>query len=140
MLKRFLSVMLAATVMSQGIARAEEPAQSTEVMTVRDHTALLAHIEGLTSGDRIEVATGKGIVAGELVDKGAGDIVIDQPPVAGGAERIAILRQEIQRFRYQPGIVPHATPIPWKTVAVLAAIVAVGVLLTSVLVSKSSRR
>jgi hypothetical protein len=140
MLKKLLSVMLAAVVVSQGTARAEGPADTAGVVVAKDDAALLAHIEGLAQGDRIVLATDDGVVAGELVEKHPDDPVMARPLLEGGLEQIAIPRQEAQGFRYQPGIVPHATPIPWKTVAVLAAIVAVGVVLTSLLVSKPARR
>jgi hypothetical protein len=128
MLKRFLSLMLVAAVMSQGIARADEPAQSADVMTVRDHTALLAHIEGLTAGDRVVVATAEGIVAGELVDKDGDDVVVDQPLLAGGAERIVIPLREIQGVRYQQSAAPQ-TRLAVKGLVVVAVVVGAVILL-----------
>lgn len=137
-MKQLLSAMVAACLVSQGIARADEPGRSVETTTVRDRTVLVAPIERLSEADRI-AATDRGSVAREPVDKDADDVVIDQPLVSGGAERIAIPRRETQSLRYQPGVVPHATPMPWKTAAILAAVTAVGVLVAS-LVSKSFQR
>jgi hypothetical protein len=96
MTKQLMSVALSLAVLSQGIARADEPAPKVEITSVRDG--------------------------------------------AGGAERIAIPRPVMTGLRYQPGVVPQATPMPWKTVAIIFAAIGVGALLTSVLVSRSSRR
>ena len=139
MTKQLLSVALALAVVSQGIVRSDEPGRSVEATTVRDRTVLLAPIEGLSAGDRI-AATDRGSVAREPVDKDAENVLIDQPLVSGGAERIAIPRRQTQRLRYRPGIVPHATPMPWRTVAILFGAIAVGVLVASMAVSKSPRR
>jgi hypothetical protein len=110
MLKKLLSVMLAAMVVSQGIARADEPARSIDVKTEPNQAALLAHLDGMTPGDRLAVATGDGVVAGELVDKDADDVVIDRPLIAGGVERVAIPLKEIQGVRYQSANPPQVRP------------------------------
>ena len=86
MLKKLLCVMLAATAVNQGIARANEPA--------RNHEA--------TKADRIA-------------------------------------QHEVRGLRSQPGVVPHATPIPWRRVAIIAAVTAGAVVLTSVLLSRRAR-
>ena len=101
MLKRLLSVAVAAAVMMQGFAAAAEPAPGTDVLTVPDRAALAVHIDALEAGDRVVVATEEGVIAGELIDKDAVDIVIDQPLVQGGAERIAIPRADVRGLRYQ---------------------------------------
>ena len=101
MLYRFLSVMLAAAMVSQGVARADQPTKAGAVRTEPNQAALLAHLDGMTLGDRVAVATADGIVAGELVDKDADDVVIDRPLLEGGAERVAIPLKEIQGVRYQ---------------------------------------
>ena len=107
MVKQLLSVSLAVAVMSQGIGRADEPARADEVVTVPNHAALLAHIDGLAAGDRIVVATDEGVVGGELVDRDANDLLIDRPLIEGGAERIAIPLKEIQGVRYQSSSPPQ---------------------------------
>jgi hypothetical protein len=86
-MKRLLSVVVALAVLSQGIARADEPARNREA----------------TKGERIA-------------------------------------RQDVRGLRYQPGTVPHATPIPWKRVAIIAAVTAGTALLTIVLLSKRPGR
>ena len=101
MFKRLLSVVIAATVMTQGFAAAAESAADRDVVTVPDRAALAAHIDALEAGDRVAVATEEGVIAGELIDKDADDIVIDQPLVQGGAERIAIPRADVRGLRYQ---------------------------------------
>jgi hypothetical protein len=101
MLKKLLSVMLAATVVSQGVARADESTKEGAVRTEPNQAALLAHLDGMTPGDRVAVATADGIVAGELVDKDADDVVIDRPRLEGGVERVAIPLKEVQGVRYQ---------------------------------------
>ncbi len=107
---RLLSVTLVLAFASQGIARADEPARGVEITTVPDRAALLAHIEGLTAGDRIVVATDEGIVSGELVEKDADDVVIDEPLIQGGAERIVIPLRQIQGVRYQQSAPPQVRP------------------------------
>ena len=121
MLKQLLSVALAVVVVSQGIARADEPVRAGEVLTVPNHAALLAHIDGLATGDRIVIATDEGVVAGELVDKDADDIVIDRPRLEGGAERIAIPLKEIQGVRYRSASPPqvHPSAKAWVITAVV---------------------
>jgi hypothetical protein len=84
-MKRLLSAVLV-VLMSQGIARADEPTRDREATKV---------------------------------------------------ERIA--PQEVRVLRDQPGVVPHATPIPWRRVAIIAALTAGGALLTAVLVSRRAR-
>jgi hypothetical protein len=125
MLKKFLTVMLTATVVSQGIARADETAGSDQVRTEPTQAALLAHLDGMTAGDRVAIATVDGVVAGELVDQDADDVVIDRPLIEGGAERIAIPLKEVQGVRYQfsqPSKTTVAGKVLVVTVVVLAAI------------------
>jgi len=130
MLKQILSAMLALTVVSQGIVYAQEPARSGDVMTVPDHAALLEHIEELTVGEEVAVATDEGVVAGELVDKDGDDLVIDRPLVEGGAERIAIPLREVQGLGYrQP---PSHKPQTRKTVIV--AVVVLGILVGALVI------
>ena len=88
MLKKLLSVMLAAAVVSQGIARADEPGPPTGVSIVKDRATLMAHIDGLAEGDRIVIATEDGVAAGEFVEKDADDLVMDRPLLEGGAENL----------------------------------------------------
>ena len=108
-MKRLLSVAVVLAVVSQGIARADEPAPPG-VTVGRDRAALAAHIDALEEGDRVAVATDEGIVSGEFVDKDADDIVIDQPLIQGGAERIAIPLKEIRGVRYQSANPPQVRP------------------------------
>ena len=121
MVKQLLSVTLALAVASQGTARADEPALAGAVIMVSDRTALAAHIDALTVGDRVVVATDDGVVAGELVDKDSDDVVIDRPLLQGGAERIAIPMKEIQGVRYQSTSPPqvHPTAKAWVITAVV---------------------
>jgi hypothetical protein len=100
MRNKLVTVAVALAVVSQGIAHADEPAPPG-VTVVRDRAALAAHIDALEEGDRVAVATDDGIVAGEFVDKDADDVVIDQPLIHGGAERVTIPRREIQGVQYQ---------------------------------------
>src|SRR4051812_38409784 len=118
MLKRLLRVMLAATVVSQGVAQADEVA-ARDVSVVRDRAALAAHIDGLAEGDRVAIATDEGIVSGEVVDKDADDVIVDQPLAQGGVERVVIPRYAIQGVQY------HQTPKGHLTVQDRIAIVAV---------------
>jgi hypothetical protein len=108
MLKKVLSVMLAATIVSQGAARADEAA-AREVSVVRDRAALAAHIDGLAEGDLVAIATDEGIVSGEVVDKDADDVIVDQPLVQGGVERVVIPRHGIQGVQYQQTPKGHLT-------------------------------
>ena len=108
MKKKLLRVMLAATVVSQGIARADEPAPPG-VSVVRDRAAVAARIDGLAEGDRVAIATDEGIVSGEVVDKDADDVIVDQPLVPGGVERVAIPRHEIRGVQYQQTPRGHLT-------------------------------
>ena len=87
MLQRMFRVALIFAVLGQGIARADEPARSSEAVKVAQ-----------------------------------------------------IAPQEVGDLRHQPGVVPHETPIPWKTVAIIAAVTAGAALFTSVLLSKRHRR
>ena len=124
MLKQLSIVTLVFAVVSQGIAHADEPARAGDVLTVPDHAALLEHIEAMTVGESVAVATAEGVVSGELVDKDGDDIVIDRPLIEGGAERIAIPLREIQGLGYrQP---PSHKPQTRKTVIV--AVVVLGIL------------
>jgi hypothetical protein len=100
MIKKLLVVAVALAVVSQGIAHADEPVPPG-VTVVQDRAALALHIDGLEEGDRVAVATEEGVVAGEVVDKDRDDLVIDQPLIQGGAERIVIPLKEIQGVRYQ---------------------------------------
>ena len=63
MLKQMWSVALAG--LSQGMARADEPAHTGVVTTVPNQAALLAHLDGMSPGDRVALATEDGVVAGE---------------------------------------------------------------------------
>lgn len=101
MLKQLLSAVVAVAVVSQGIAMADEPVPSAQVVVARDRVALIAHLDAMAAGDRVVVATAEGVIAGELVDHDAGDVLIDRPLVEGGAERIAIPVSEIQGIQYQ---------------------------------------
>jgi hypothetical protein len=101
MLKKLLSVMLAAAVVSQGIARADEPGPPAGVSIVKDRATLMAHIDGLAEGDRIVLATDDGVLAGEFVEKDADDLLMDRPLLEGGAERITIPLNEIRGVQYQ---------------------------------------
>ena len=132
MLKQILSAMLAVAVVSQGIAHADEPPRTGDVMTVPNHAALLEHIEALTVGEQVAVATAEGIVAGELVDKDGDDIVLDRPLVEGGDERITIPLNEVQGLRYQPP--PGRHPISRKEVVIVVVIVGVLLLLAKALI------
>ena len=108
MVKQLLIVTLAFAVVSQGVAYADEPVRAGDVMTVPDHAALLEHIEALTVGETVAVVTDDGVVAGELVDRDADDLVIDRPLMEGGAERIAIPLREILRAGISPAAVTQA--------------------------------
>jgi hypothetical protein len=121
MLKQLLSAVVAVAVVSQGIAMADEPAPPGVTM-VRDRAALAAHIEALEEGDHVAVATAEGVVSGELVDKDTDDVVIDQPLIQGGAERVTIPRREIQAIRYQQSSA-HQTRVPVKALVTIAVIV-----------------
>ena len=123
MLNRFLSVMLAAAVVSQGVARADEPA-APQVSVVPDRTALAAHIDALEEGDHVAVATDEGLVSGEVVDKDADDLVIDQPLIQGGVERIVVPRREIQGVRFQRSAAAQ-TRVPVKALVTVAVVGAV---------------
>ena len=109
MTKQLLSVALSLAVVSQGIARADE-ATPAAVTVVRDRSALAAHIDALEVGDRVVIATDEGVVSGELVDKDAEEMLIDQPLVQGGAERVVVARREIQGVRYQSQRPPQVHP------------------------------
>jgi hypothetical protein len=109
MLKQLLSAVVAVALVTQGIALAGEPVPPG-VTIVRDRAALAAHIEALEEGDHVAVATAEGVISGELVDKDADDIVIDQPLIQGGVERIAIPLKEIQGVRYQSANPPQVRP------------------------------
>jgi len=119
--KKLLTVAVAMAIVSQGVARAEEPAPRG-VSVVRDSAALAAHIDGLEEGDHVAVATAEGIISGELVDKDADDVVIDQPLIQGGAERVVVPRREIQAVRYQQSSA-HQTRVPVKALVTIAVIV-----------------
>jgi hypothetical protein len=123
MLKKVLSVMLAAAIVSQGAARADEAA-APHVSVVPDRAALAVHIDALEEGDHVAVATDEGVVSGEVVDKDADDLVIDQPLIQGGAERIAIPRREIQGVRYQPSTA-HQARVPVKALVTVAVVVGI---------------
>ena len=127
MLKRFLSVTLAAMMVSQGVARADEPA-APHVSVVPDRAALAAHIDALEEGDHVAVATDEGIVSGEVVDKDGDDLVIDQPLIQGGAERIAVPLKDIQAVRYQQSAPPQMH-IAAKGLVVVAVVVGALILL-----------
>ena len=117
--KQLLSVALSLAVVSQGIARADEQARA--VTLVSDRSALAAHVDALEIGDHIVVATDEGIVSGELVDKDAEEMVIDQPLIQGGAERVVVARHEIQGVRYQSARPPqvHPSAKAWVITAVV---------------------
>jgi hypothetical protein len=76
----------------------------------------------LEEGDHLAVATAEGVVAGELVDKDADDVMIDQPLIQGGAERVTIPRRGIQGVRYQQSSA-HQAWVPVKALVTLAVIV-----------------
>src|SRR6266576_979554 len=57
MLKQLLSGVLAVAAVSQGTARADPPVPSAQVVVARDRVALLAHLDAMTAGDRVVVAT-----------------------------------------------------------------------------------
>jgi hypothetical protein len=122
MTKQLLSVALSLAVVSQGIARADEAAAA--VTRVSDRAALAVHIDALEAGDHVTVATDDGIVSGEVVDKDGDDLVIDQPLIQGGAERIVIARREIQGLRYQQSS-PHQVRTGVTTLVVVAVVVGV---------------
>lgn len=126
MLKRLLILTLVFAFTAQGIARAEEPA-GAGVTTVPDRRALLAHIEAMSAGDRIAVITEDGVVTGEFVDRDTDDLVIDQPLLEGGADRITIPLKEIQGVSYQPLSASNQS----RTITVVAVVagVVVGTLL-----------
>ena len=124
MVKRLLSGLLALALVSQGIARADGTGTSTRILTVRDQAALLAHIEAMTPGDRIMIATAEGTIAGEFVDRDANDVVIDRPLVEGGAERLTIPLREIQGVQYQAAPGPSRVETVEKAVIVVALITA----------------
>ena len=130
MLKQLSIVTLVFAVVSQGMVHADEPARAGDVITVPDHAALMEHIEDLTVGEPVAVATAEEVVAGELVDKDGDDIVIDRPLVEGGAERIAIPLREIQGLGYrQP---PFQKPPTSK--GAIVAVVVLGILLGTLVI------
>jgi hypothetical protein len=75
----------------------------------------------MMAGDRVAVATADGVVAGELVDKDTDDVVIDQPLIEGGVERIAIPLKEIQAVRYQSPnpLQAHPSAKAWVITAIV---------------------
>jgi hypothetical protein len=83
-----------------------------------------AHIDALEVGDRVIVATDDGVVSGELVDKDADEMVIDQPLIQGGAERVVVARREVQGVRYQQSS-PHQVRVGVTTLVVVAAAIGV---------------
>jgi hypothetical protein len=119
--------MLVLAMVGQGMARADEPAPPG-VTVVRDRAALAAHIEAMEEGDHVAVATAEGVVSGELVDKDADDVVIDQRLIQGGAERIAIPRKDIRAVRYQQSAAPQ-TRIGTQGLVVVAVVVGALILL-----------
>jgi hypothetical protein len=123
MTKQLLSVALSLAVVSQGVARANEPAPA-DVTVVHDRAALAVHLDALEPGDRVVVATDEGVVSGELVDKDADEMVIDQPLIEGGAERIVVSRREIQGVRYQPSAAAQ-TRVPVKALVTVAVVVGI---------------
>ena len=123
--KRIVALVLALAVVSQGTARATEPATASEVRTEPNQAALLAHLDGMTPGDRVAVAVADGIVAGEFVDKDADDVVIDRPLLEGGVERITIPLKEIQGVRYQATTSSRVETI--EKAAIVVALVGVAI-------------
>jgi hypothetical protein len=79
--------------------------------------------------NRVVVATGEGVVAGEVVDNDAEEIVIDQPLLEGGAERVVVHRSEIQGVKYQQAPAPQSR-IPVKALVTVAVIVGAVILFT----------
>jgi len=96
MVKKLLSVALVLAFVRQGIARADEADARGDIITAPTRASLLAHLDGMTAGDKVAIATAEGVVVGEFVDKDDDDVVIDRPLIQGGAERIAIPLGEIQ--------------------------------------------
>jgi hypothetical protein len=126
MMKQVVSLALAMAIMCQGIARADEPARTGEVIAVPNRAALLAHLDGMAPGDHVAIATADGVIAGELVDKDADDVVIDQPLIEGGAERIAIPLNEIQGVRHQAtGVSPRTEKI--EKAIIVAGLIGAGI-------------
>jgi hypothetical protein len=130
MLKTPMAVALSLALCSQGIVHAEQPdAAAPADMAVErvNRTSLATHIDAMEIGDRVAVVTDDGVVAGELVDKDADDIVIDQPRIEGGNERVAIPRREIQAMRYAsqnpPSVQPAPNPSTIKTLVIAGVIV-----------------
>jgi hypothetical protein len=123
MTKPLLSVALSLALVSQGIASADE-APPAAVTVVRDRAALAVHIDALEQGDRIVVATDEGIISGEVVDRDDADLVVDQPLIQGGAERIVVARREIQGVRYQQSS-PHQVRAGVTTLVVVAVVIGV---------------
>jgi hypothetical protein len=132
MTRQLLSVALCIAVVSQGIAYADE-AVPAGITLVRDRSALAAHIDALEEGDRIVVATDDGVVFGNLVDKDTDELVIDQPLLQGGAERIVVARREIQGVRYLSAQPPQAH-VTAKGLLVTAVVVGGLLLLARLLV------
>ena len=126
MVKQLVTLAVALAVVSQGIAHADEPA-TPGVTVVRDRAALAAHIDALEEGDRVAVATAEGVVSGELVDMDADDLVIDQPLIQGGAERIVVSRREVQGVRYQQ-TAPSQARVPVKALVTVAVIAGAAIL------------
>jgi hypothetical protein len=106
MVKKLLAMAVVLAMVGQGIARADEPA-TPAVSVVHDRAALPVHIDAFEEGDRVAVATDEGIVSGEVVGKDDDDLVIDQPLIQGGAERLTIPRRQIQAVRYQQSTAPQ---------------------------------
>ena len=121
MVRKLMTVAVVLAVVSQGIARADEPGRPA-VAVVRDRAALAAHIDAMEEGDHIAIATAEGVVLGELVDKDADDVVIDQPLIQGGAERVVVSRRDIQGVRYQQSTA-HQTRVPMKALVTIAVVV-----------------
>ncbi len=101
MLKQLIVAILTAALFAQGIVYADEPPQPVEVVNV-DRVVLLEHLDDTTVGEKVAVATDEGVLAGEIVEKDADDLIIDTPLIQGGAERIVIPVRRIQAIGYTP--------------------------------------
>jgi hypothetical protein len=131
MTKRLLSVALCLAVVAHGMAYADEAAAG--ITLVRDREALAAHIDRLEEGDHVVLATDEGVVSGAMIDKDADELVIDQPLVQGGTERIVVARREIQGLRYQSAQPPQAH-VTAKSLLITAVVVGGLLLLVRLLV------
>jgi hypothetical protein len=135
MLKQLLVAALMTALFAQGIVHAEEP-PPVEMTTVANNAALVGHIDALTVGEDVVVATDEGIVVGELVDRDADDVIVSRPLIEGGIERIVIPVSRIQGLKYRqaaPGTPSKGNSISTGFIVVVAVIGVVLLLLARAL-------